>query len=132
MDVKRTDISLLQTLFSAQPPYSQTPICATCYAPRDRERLYMLGAELSHRCLYPLDPVVRLHGTAPPGSARPASAPVCVWIPRLPSNARRPVTSIASMHSGGLLPASTLVLTASMFFGSLWSILDTPVRGMDH
>lgn len=68
MDAKRPDISLLQQPL-APSYYSETLIYATYYAPRGRQRLYMLGAELSHRYLYPSDLIVGIIGAEGSGKS---------------------------------------------------------------
>lgn len=66
---KKPDISLLQTPFSARPLYTETLIYATYYAPRGRQRLHMLGAELSHRYLYPSDLLIGIIGAEGSGKS---------------------------------------------------------------
>ena len=68
MDAKKPDISLLQQPASPST-YSETLIYATYYAPRGRQRLYMLGAELSHRYLYPSDLIVGIIGAEGSGKS---------------------------------------------------------------
>ncbi len=68
MDRKKPDISLLQQ--TASPvSHTETLIYATYYAPRGRQRLYMLGAELSHRYLYPSDLLVGIIGAEGSGKS---------------------------------------------------------------
>jgi hypothetical protein len=63
------DISLIQQPF-AQPTWSsETLIYATYYAPRGRQRLYMLGAELSRRYLYPNDIIIGIIGAEGSGKS---------------------------------------------------------------
>jgi hypothetical protein len=68
VDAKKPDISLLQQPASPSS-YSETLIYATYYAPRGRQRLYMLGAELSHRYLYPSDLIVGIIGAEGSGKS---------------------------------------------------------------
>ncbi len=63
------DISLIQQPFS-QPTWSpETLIYATYYAPRGRQRLYMLGADLAHRYLYPSDLIIGIIGAEGSGKS---------------------------------------------------------------
>lgn len=69
MEEKKHDISLIQQPF-AQPTWSpETLIYATYYAPRGRQRLYMLGAELSRRYLYPNDLIIGIIGAEGSGKS---------------------------------------------------------------
>jgi hypothetical protein len=64
-----SDVSGLQRTFS-QPTWStETLIYATYYAPRGRQRLYMLGAELSRRYLYPSDILIGIMGSEGSGKS---------------------------------------------------------------
>ncbi len=65
----KPDISQLQQQFSHPTSSSETLIYATYYAPRGRQRLYMLGAELSHRYLYPSDLLVGIIGAEGSGKS---------------------------------------------------------------
>ena len=69
MDTKKPDISLLQQTFAARPYHSETLIYSTYYAPRGRQRLYMLGAELSQRYLYPSDLLIGIIGAEGSGKS---------------------------------------------------------------
>jgi GTPase SAR1 family protein len=55
-------------LFDYRPHTYETLIYATYYAPRGRQRLYMLGNELSHRYLYANDLIIGIIGA--PGSGK--------------------------------------------------------------
>jgi GTPase SAR1 family protein len=69
MDAKKPDISLIQQPFT-QPTWSpETLIYATYYAPRGRQRLYMLGAELSRRYLFPSDLIIGIIGAEGSGKS---------------------------------------------------------------
>jgi hypothetical protein len=69
MSEKKPDISLIQQPFAQPTSSSETLIYATYYAPRGRQRLYMLGAELSRRYLYPSDLIIGIIGAEGSGKS---------------------------------------------------------------
>ena len=69
MEEKKPDIIPLQQQFGLPTYYSETLIYATYYAPRGRQRLYMLGAELSRRYLYPSDLIIGIIGAEGSGKS---------------------------------------------------------------
>jgi tRNA A37 threonylcarbamoyladenosine biosynthesis protein TsaE len=52
-----------------QPLYHETLIYSTYFAPRGRQRLYMLGSELSQRYLYPSDLLIGVLGSEGSGKS---------------------------------------------------------------
>lgn len=60
--------SVPMPFFDYRPHTYETLIYATYYAPRGRQRLYMLGNELSHRYLYANDLIIGIIGA--PGSGK--------------------------------------------------------------
>ena len=69
MSDRKPDISLIQQPFAQPTASSETLIYATYYAPRGRQRLYMLGAELSRRYLYPSDLIIGIIGAEGSGKS---------------------------------------------------------------
>ncbi len=69
MSQKKTDLSLIQVPGGSASQYSETLIYATYYAPRGRQRLYLLGAELAHRYLLPSDLLVGIIGAEGSGKS---------------------------------------------------------------
>ena len=69
MPQKKTDLSLIQVPGGSPSQYSETLIYATYYAPRGRQRLYLLGAELAHRYLLPSDLLVGIIGAEGSGKS---------------------------------------------------------------
>ena len=69
MPQKKTDLSLIQVPGGSPSQYSETLIYSTYYAPRGRQRLYLLGAELAHRYLLPSDLLVGIIGAEGSGKS---------------------------------------------------------------
>ena len=61
--------SFVSSSYSPTVHYYETLIYATYYAPRGRQRLYMLGSELSQRYLYPSDLLVGIIGAEGSGKS---------------------------------------------------------------
>ncbi len=69
MSSRKTDLSLIQVPVPAATQLSENLIYATYYAPRGRQRLYMLGAELARRYLYPSDLLIGIIGAEGSGKS---------------------------------------------------------------
>jgi hypothetical protein len=59
----------LRRAFNFRQHYYETLIYSTYYAPRGRQRLYMLGSELSQRYLYPTDLIIGIIGAEGSGKS---------------------------------------------------------------